>query len=122
MPWPPDRKIFDLRATVGAVRLIDPRGQAAEFQSADIARFQEEIEKALVHALQRFLADHNINISELTEQRTQIFNNVTYEIVATGNAGPIAVGHNGTASASSALNPTAAPSREHIQERRHEHV
>jgi hypothetical protein len=92
-----DGRAFDLRAEVGGRWPIDVDGQATEFQAADIERYQDVIEESLLHALQEFLDDHNIDTRALTEESTQIFNN--YQIVATGNQGPIAVGTKATASA-----------------------
>jgi len=118
-----DRRIFDLRADVGAESLIDARGQAADFQQADVERYREVIEEALLRVIQEFLSDRNIDTSNLTEESTKIFNNVSntsyanYGIIGQANAENIAVGQNATASASTAPKTAGAANAGH--ERQH---
>jgi len=118
-----DRRIFDLRADVGAEWLIDARGQAADFQQADVERYREVIEEALLRAIQEFLSDRNIDTSDLSEESTKIFNNISntsyanYGIIGQANAENIAVGQNATASASAAPKKSGTASAE--QERQH---
>jgi hypothetical protein len=107
-----DQRIFDLRGDVSATRLHEVHGQAADFQQADVDRYREVIEEVLLRAIQQFLSDHNINTSDLTDESTNIFNNVSnytnYGIIGQATAETIAVGQNVTANASAAPNRARA--------------
>jgi hypothetical protein len=111
-----DQRIFDLRGDVSATRLHEVHGQAADFQQADVDRYREVIEEVLLRAIQQFLSDHNINTSDLTDESTNIFNNINnytnYGIIGQAAAETIAVGQNVTATASAAANTAGAANAE----------